>query len=50
MPNENHAGDQNASVTHPANQENNAPQVGAGTPGAENTPQAGGEIIIKILQ
>ncbi|MDU0851055.1 MAG: YSIRK-type signal peptide-containing protein, partial [Staphylococcus epidermidis] len=42
-PNENHAGDQNAAVTHPANQENNAPQVGAGTPGAENTPQAGGE-------
>ena len=42
-PNENHAGDQNAAVTHPANQENNAPQAGAGTPGAENTPQAGGE-------
>ena len=27
-PNENHAGDQNAAVTHPANQKN---QVGAGT-------------------
>lgn len=49
-PNENHAGDQNAAVTLPADQENNAPQAGAGTPGAENTPKLVVKIIIKIMQ